>query len=62
MGISVGKALRYGWLASGFGVATGVFAIFFFSDIPRVRIDIMQRIPVIGDYWVKEIPPEDNPF
>jgi hypothetical protein len=25
----------------GFGAAAGVFAIFFFSDIPKVRNDIM---------------------
>lgn len=62
MGMSAGKAVRYGTIASGFGVAAGVFALFFFSDIPKVRTDILQRIPVIGDYWVKEVAPEDNPF
>lgn len=62
MGLSVGKAVRYGSIASGFGVAAGVFALFFFGDIPKVRTDILQKIPVIGDYWVREIPPEDNPF
>ena len=24
--------------------------------------DIMRKVPVLGDYFVKEIPPEDNPF
>lgn len=62
MGLSVGKAIRYGSIASGFGVAAGVFAIFFFGEVPRIRKDILQKIPVIGDYWVREIPPEDNPF
>ena len=62
MGFSAGKALRYGTIASGFGVAAGVFAVFFFGEVPRVRQDILQKIPVIGDYWVKEIAPEDNPF
>jgi len=48
--------------AAGFGAVAGVFAIFFFSDIPKVRKDILMNIPVLGDYFVKEIAPEDNPF
>ncbi len=40
----------------------GIFGLFFFSDVPKVRVDIMQKLPVIGGYFVKEIPPEDNPF
>jgi hypothetical protein len=47
---------------AGMGVAAGTFAIFFFGEIPRVRKDILQKVPVIGDYFVREIPPEDNPF
>ena len=27
-----------------------------------VRKDILSHLPVIGDYFVKEIAPEDNPF
>jgi len=27
---------------AGFGVAAGIFALFFFSDVPKVRKDIMQ--------------------
>lgn len=45
-----------------FGGVAGVFALFFFSDVPRVRIDIMEKIPIIGARFKKEIPPEDNPF
>lgn len=38
-----GKANRYrGLTLGGFGSAAGVFALFFFSDIPRVRHDIMM--------------------
>ncbi len=62
MGFSIGKAFRYGSIAAGFGVAAGTFAIFFFGEIPRVRKDILQKVPIIGDYFVREIPPEDNPF
>ncbi|OCT51364.1 Cytochrome b-c1 complex subunit 10 [Cladophialophora carrionii] len=62
MGITPGKALRLGYIASGFGVAAGIFAVFFFGEVPRVREDILSKLPVIGSYWVREVPPEDNPF
>jgi len=62
MGMSVGKAIRYGSIASGFGVAAGVFALFFFGEVPKVRNDILTKIPIVGEYWIREVPPEDNPF
>jgi len=61
-GLSLGTALRYGAIASGFGVATGIFALFFFDGVPRVKNDILSKIPIIGNHFVKEIAPEDNPF
>lgn len=36
--------------------------LFFFSEVPRVREDIMRKVPILGDYFIREIPPEDNPF
>lgn len=62
MGLSLPKAIRYGGVAAGFGIAAGTFALFFFGDVPKVRKDILQKVPVIGEYFVREIPPEDNPF
>lgn len=42
---------------------TGLFFLFFFlNDVPRVREDIWEQMPMIGDYYHKETPPEDNPF
>ncbi|RMZ81464.1 hypothetical protein DV738_g2258, partial [Chaetothyriales sp. CBS 135597] len=61
-GFTLTQAVRYGSIAAGFGVAAGVFALYFFGEVPRVRKDILQHTPVIGDYWVREIAPEDNPF
>ncbi|ORY15496.1 ubiquinol-cytochrome-c reductase complex subunit-domain-containing protein [Clohesyomyces aquaticus] len=61
-GITPATLVRYGVLAGGFGGVAGIFAIFFFAEVPRVREDIMKKIPVLGSYFVKEIPPEDNPF
>jgi hypothetical protein len=48
--------------AGYFGVAAGIFAIFFFAEIPRVRKDIIEKVPIIGDHFKVEIAPEDNPF
>ncbi|OCK95495.1 uncharacterized protein K441DRAFT_658173 [Cenococcum geophilum 1.58] len=61
-GISIGQAMKFGTTAGAFAGVAGIFALFFFAEVPRVRIDIMQKIPILGNYFVKEIPPEDNPF
>ena len=62
MGLSPKQAYRIGLSLAGFGVSAGIFAIFFFGEVPKVRNDILAKMPVIGDYFVREIPPEDNPF
>lgn len=49
-------------LLGGFGGVAGIFAIFFFAEVPKVRNDIMLKIPILGDYFRVEIAPEDNPF
>jgi len=54
--------MKFGTTAGAFAGVAGFFALFFFAEVPRVRIDIMQKIPILGNYFVKEIPPEDNPF
>ncbi|KEQ98886.1 hypothetical protein AUEXF2481DRAFT_76775 [Aureobasidium subglaciale EXF-2481] len=61
-GIDLHRARIFGTTAAGFGAVAGIFALFFFADIPRVRKDIMQKIPILGDHFVREIAPEDNPF
>ncbi|TVY31440.1 hypothetical protein LSUB1_G008716 [Lachnellula subtilissima] len=60
MGFTIKSAARLGVTLGAFGGVAGVFALFFFSDIPRVRHDIMIKLPVIGDRFVKEIPASDN--
>ncbi|WPH04244.1 Hypothetical protein R9X50_00713300 [Acrodontium crateriforme] len=54
--------INAGFLAGGFGAAAGIFALFFFGGVPRVQRDILQKLPLIGGYFVHEIAPEDNPF
>jgi hypothetical protein len=49
-----------GITAASFGAVAGIFALFFFDEVPKVRRDIMQKLPVVGDYFVREVPPEDN--
>ncbi|KAM5454997.1 hypothetical protein McanCB49686_003913 [Microsporum canis] len=49
-------------MAATFGAATGIFAVFFLGDTPRIREDILMNIPLIGSYWERSIAPEDNPF
>ncbi|KAK6596620.1 hypothetical protein H4I96_09272 [Botrytis cinerea] len=53
-------ASKVGLTLAGFGATAGFFALFFFSDIPKVRNDIMVKIPIIGDRWRREIPASDN--
>ncbi|MDI1488695.1 MAG: hypothetical protein OHK93_007971 [Ramalina farinacea] len=61
-GIDFRRAMKFGTTAAGFGIVAGIFAMQFFSDVPKVRTDIMQKLPVVGEYFVREVPPEDNPF
>jgi len=61
-GIDVTKATRFGVTAASFGAVAGFFALYFFSEVPKVRKDIMQKLPLIGDSFIREIPPSDNPF
>ncbi|KAK5079908.1 hypothetical protein LTR70_005639 [Exophiala xenobiotica] len=62
MGLSPQRAWNIGTIAAGFGVSAGIFALFFFGEVPKVRNDILSKAPLFGDYFVREIPPEDNPF
>ncbi|RVD80308.1 uncharacterized protein DFL_008210 [Arthrobotrys flagrans] len=57
-----GLITRLGFTTGAFGGVALFAAIFFAEGVPRVRRDILQKIPVFGSYWVREIPPSDNPF
>ncbi|PSS25472.1 hypothetical protein M430DRAFT_16190 [Amorphotheca resinae ATCC 22711] len=61
-GWTVQSAARLGATLGAFGGVAGFFALFFFGEVPRVRQDILQKVPVIGSYFVREIPASDNPF
>ncbi|KAL4784016.1 ubiquinol-cytochrome-c reductase complex subunit-domain-containing protein [Aspergillus varians] len=61
-GITVNTATKIGTIAATFGVSAGVFAVFFFGEVPRVRKDILQKLPFFDKYLDRTIAPEDNPF
>ncbi|KAH9832733.1 ubiquinol cytochrome c reductase 85 kDa subunit [Teratosphaeria destructans] len=61
-GVNASTLAWYGSLAAGMGVSAGIFALYFFSGVPRVQKDILQKLPIIGKQFVHEVPPEDNPF
>ncbi|KAJ5907540.1 hypothetical protein N7495_000222 [Penicillium taxi] len=61
-GYTISDLTRVGTLAGSFGVSAGVFAVFFFGDIPRLNRDVLQKIPGLDKYYNNPIAPEDNPF
>ncbi|KAI0427192.1 ubiquinol-cytochrome-c reductase complex subunit-domain-containing protein [Xylaria sp. FL1042] len=61
-GLTMKQVVGLGVRAGAFGGVALFAVIFFASGIPRVQKDILQKIPFIGDHFVKEIPASDNPF
>ncbi|KAG4420562.1 hypothetical protein IFR04_006269 [Cadophora malorum] len=61
-GWTLKHATRLGMTLGAFGGVAGVFAVFFFAEVPKVRNDIMVKVPIIGQHFIKEIPASDNPF
>jgi hypothetical protein len=44
------------------GAAALIAVLFLAEEIPTVRRDIYENLPIIGSYWNRAVPPEDNPF
>jgi len=49
-------------LAGGMSVFGGLTTLFGVAEMPRISADVMQKIPLIGDHYKKEVAPEDSPF
>lgn len=49
-------------MTAGFGAAALLAVAFLMEDVPVVRKDIYQNLPIIGHYWDRTVAPEDNPF
>lgn len=52
--------LNSGSVAAGFGVAIGSGALFIFGEVPRVRNDILRKLPFFDTYYDRTVAPEDN--
>ncbi|KAF2857439.1 hypothetical protein K470DRAFT_172505 [Piedraia hortae CBS 480.64] len=52
----------YGRMGAGMGIAAVTFALYFFGQVPRVREDIWQKVPYFGQFFIHEIPADENPF
>ncbi|KAF1810233.1 hypothetical protein P152DRAFT_460737 [Eremomyces bilateralis CBS 781.70] len=61
-GITQDQLWNVSFIGGGMAASLGFFALFFFADVPRVSVDIMQKLPLIGHKFKREIAPEDNPF
>ncbi|KAI0379320.1 ubiquinol-cytochrome-c reductase complex subunit-domain-containing protein [Hypomontagnella monticulosa] len=61
-GFTLKQATGLGFKAGAFGGVALFAVIYYASGIPRVKRDILQKIPFIGGYFIKEIPASDNPF
>ncbi|KAL5359822.1 ubiquinol-cytochrome-c reductase complex subunit-domain-containing protein [Aspergillus floccosus] len=61
-GVNAKTATKYAQIAGTFGVSLGVFAVFFFGEVPRVRNDVLRQFPFFDQYFDRTIAPEDNPF
>jgi ubiquinol-cytochrome c reductase subunit 10 len=59
-GWTVKSFTKLGVTLGSFGAVAGIAVLFIMEGIPRVRRDILQQVPVMGDYWVREIPASDN--
>ncbi|KAG9286539.1 hypothetical protein G9A89_014705 [Geosiphon pyriformis] len=57
-GITPEKARRWAPSVIGFGASTGVLVALFAEAIPRFRRDVLERVPVVGEYWKRKEPVE----
>ncbi|KAK4110308.1 hypothetical protein N656DRAFT_781938 [Canariomyces notabilis] len=61
-GITPREAAKLGLKAGLFGGVALFAVVFYASGIPRIQRDILQKIPFVRQYFIKEIPASDNPF
>ncbi|OAL55391.1 hypothetical protein IQ07DRAFT_639075 [Pyrenochaeta sp. DS3sAY3a] len=61
-GFTLQSVRATGLITAGIGGALGFAALWFFAEVPKVRDDIMKKVPILDKFFTKEIAPEDNPF
>ncbi|KAI0478416.1 ubiquinol-cytochrome-c reductase complex subunit-domain-containing protein [Xylariaceae sp. FL0804] len=62
MGITPKQLFGTGMKAGLYGGVALFAVIFYASGVPRVKKDILQKVPVIGEYFINEVPASDSPF
>ncbi|KAK9479556.1 cytochrome b-c1 complex subunit 10 [Lipomyces japonicus] len=62
LGFNAKLIARWSPVLAVWGGAAGIGALFLLEPIPRVRNDILKKIPVLGNYWERPIDPNDSPF
>ncbi|KAK9471259.1 ubiquinol-cytochrome-c reductase complex subunit-domain-containing protein [Dipodascopsis tothii] len=62
LGITPKIATKWVPILGVWGAGAGCAALFLLEGVPRARADILQKIPVVGKYWVRPVDPEDVPF
>ncbi|RYP69725.1 hypothetical protein DL771_005927 [Monosporascus sp. 5C6A] len=61
-GLSLKQLSVLGMKTAAFGGVALFGVLYYASGIPRVQRDILQKLPLIGNKFVHEIPASDNPF
>ncbi|KAI1334437.1 ubiquinol-cytochrome-c reductase complex subunit-domain-containing protein [Xylariaceae sp. FL0016] len=61
-GFTLKQATGVGFKAGAMGGVALFAVIYYASGIPRVKRDILQKVPFIGGYFINEVPASDNPF
>ncbi|KAM0350111.1 hypothetical protein ACHAPU_003274 [Fusarium lateritium] len=59
-GFTAQSAIRIGTRLAMYGAPAGVAVLLFANGIPRVQRDVLQKIPILGSYFHKEVHPADN--
>ncbi|KAF4995818.1 hypothetical protein FGRMN_4880 [Fusarium graminum] len=59
-GFTAQSAFRIGSRLAMYGAPAGVAVLLFANGIPRVQRDILQKIPILGSYFHKDVHPADN--
>ncbi|KAI0132873.1 ubiquinol-cytochrome-c reductase complex subunit-domain-containing protein [Xylariales sp. AK1849] len=61
-GKDIANGHHSGFKAGAFGGVALFAVIFYASGIPRVQRDILQKVPGLSSFFVKDVPASDNPF
>ncbi|KAI8629341.1 ubiquinol-cytochrome-c reductase complex subunit-domain-containing protein [Xylariaceae sp. FL1651] len=61
-GLTPKQLATLGFRAGAYGGVALFAVIYYASGIPKVKKDILQKIPLLGTYYTEEVIASDNPF